>query len=166
MWCVKSLKKGIYLRKFAAMLLKFTRLFIKLLSFFNQTIQMASFNTSIKRPGRPKNEVWEHYQQNITDSEGHALATCTYCGLRFTRGEITVLQGHLANHCKEVPASVIRKYQEIFKDKGEEGNRKKKPKGQMLLDDYHETDQPLPQGKINRINKALIRFFICCGISF
>ena len=36
----------------------------------------------------------------------------------------------------------------------------------MLLDDYHETDQPLPQGKINRINKALIRFFICCGVSF
>ena len=95
MWCVKSSKRRIYLREFAIMLLKFTRLlclFIKFFSFFNQTIQMASLNTSIKRAGWPKNEVWEHYQQNVSDSEGHTLATCIYCDLKYSRGEVTVLQ--------------------------------------------------------------------------
>ena len=64
---------------------------------------MASFNTSIKRAGRPKNEVWEHYQQSNNDGEGHASATCNYCSVKFSRGEVTILQGHLANHCIEAP---------------------------------------------------------------
>jgi hypothetical protein len=38
--------------------------------------------------------------------------------------------------------------------------------GQLTLSEFHDKDQPLPKGKSDRIDKALTRFFICCGVSF
>ncbi|GES93878.1 ribonuclease H-like domain-containing protein [Rhizophagus clarus] len=38
--------------------------------------------------------------------------------------------------------------------------------GQLTLNEFHDKDQPLPKGKSDRIDKALTRFFICCGVSF
>ena len=34
------------------------------------------------------------------------------------------------------------------------------------MDEFHDKDQTLPKGKSDRIDKALTRFFICCGVSF
>src|SRR4051794_23969976 len=44
--------------------------------------------------------------------------------------------------------------------------KKMKINSQLTLSEFHDKDQPLPKGKSDRIDKALTRFFICCGVSF
>lgn len=119
-----------------------------------------------KGGGRPQNEVWEHYTQGERDSEGHASGTCKFCEKNFSRGDVTTLKGHIANHCPNSPPHLIRKYQKVFEEKADNNNKKRKFSNQTSLHDYHDTDEPLPQGRIDRINRALLKFFVCCGISF
>jgi hypothetical protein len=120
-------------------------------------------NASKKERGRPKDNVWDHYEQGERNSQGHASATCKYCSMKYNRGEMTILKTHLANHCKEAPGSVIRVFQNNFEEKAK---KKRKIGNQSTLDEYHDMDQPLPQGKKDRIDKALTRFFVCCGVPF
>ena len=79
---------------------------------------------SVPKRGRPVDEVWSHYEQGERDPEGHVNATCNYCHVKFSRGELTYIKGHLANHCKEAPAKVIRQYQTIFEEKQSKKKRK------------------------------------------
>ena len=122
-------------------------------------------NKSNKGRGRPQNEIWEYYTQGERDSEGHASANCNFCDQKFGRGDIAVLQGHFANHCLNAPADLIRKYQKNFEEKAN-NNAKKRKSNQTSLHDYHDTNEPLPQGRTERINRALLKFFVCCGVSF
>jgi hypothetical protein len=75
---------------------------------------------SLKR-GRPKDDVWQYYLEGERDSQGHASAVCTYCNIKYSRGETSLLKGHLANHCMKAPGNVIRMYQRNFEE-----NAKKK----------------------------------------
>lgn len=124
--------------------------------------------SSKTKPGRPKNEVWEYYIEGVRDSEGHASAECNFCQIRYSRAEVELLKGHLANHCPNAPGSIIRKYQNMFEQKATNGNNKKRKTqtGQTSISDFHDKDEPLPQGRINRINRSLIKLFVSCGISF
>jgi hypothetical protein len=117
--------------------------------------------------GRPRDEVWTYFTQGERDSEGHASAVCSFCNIKYNRAEMTVLKGHLANHCSQAPADIIRKYLNIFEQKSsDKTNKKRKVTGQTILDEYHDIDEPLPKGRIDRINRALIKLFVCCGIAF
>ena len=44
-------------------------------------------------------------------------------------------------------------------------NKRKKVKGQTGIEDYYERRE-LSESKIAAINQALVRAFVCCGISF
>ena len=81
------------------------------------------------------------------------------------RGEVTLLQGHLANHCMKAPIDLIRKCQSCLEAQTQP-TKKRKHDGQTYLHDYHDSGKPLPQGRIDRINRALIKFFVCCGVPF
>ena len=35
-----------------------------------------------------------------------------------------------------------------------------------MLDDFHDNVQPLPQERVDRINRILVKLFVCCEISF
>jgi hypothetical protein len=124
----------------------------------------SSSSISKKKRGRPQDDVWSHYIQGERDKEGHASSTCIYCNENCSRGDITMMQGHLANHCQEAPGPVIRKYQSFFE--GKQTKTKKRCLSQTSLKDFHDVIEELPQGKIDRINRALIKLFVCCGISF
>jgi hypothetical protein len=62
---------------------------------------------SKRERGRPKDDVWSHYEQGERDSQGHASATCKYCNKKYNRDDTMILKAHLANHCKDAPGSVI-----------------------------------------------------------
>uniref|UniRef100_U9TQC8 BED-type domain-containing protein n=1 Tax=Rhizophagus irregularis (strain DAOM 181602 / DAOM 197198 / MUCL 43194) TaxID=747089 RepID=U9TQC8_RHIID len=94
------------------------------------------FELKLLKKGRPKDDVWQYYLKGECDLQGHASAVCTYCNIKCSRGETSLLKGHLANHCMKAPGNVIRMY------------------------------QPTSKGKSDIIDKALMRFFICCGVSF
>jgi hypothetical protein len=116
---------------------------------------------------RRQDEVWVHFTQSERDSQGHASASCNFCQFRFSRGEIAALQGHIANHCMKAPIILIRKYQSALEENQTKNDKKRKgPEGQKYLDEYHDNPKPLPQGRVDRINRALIKFFVCCGVPF
>ena len=126
---------------------------------------MTTTNKVKSKGGRPQNEVWEHFSQGERDTEGHASATCKYCEQKFSRGDITILQGHIANHCLYAPSQLIRKYQNLFEEKVK-NTKKRKNNNQSTLDDHHDSDESLPKGRVDRINRAFLKFFICCGVLF
>ena len=122
---------------------------------------------SKRKGGRRQDEVWIHFTQSERDSQGHATATCNYCQVKYMRGEISILQGHIANHCIEAPISHVRKYQTVLEENQTKHNKKRKgPQGQIYLDEYHDIARSLPQGRVDRIDRALIKFFVCCGVPF
>ena len=80
------------------------------------------------------------------------------------------MEGHLANHCKKAPGNVIREY--LIKanepTSSNSNNKKRKTAGssQTFLEQSFCQIEELTSGCINRINQALIKAFVCCGISF
>lgn len=124
-----------------------------------------------KRPGgRPKGDFWEHFERLDPTSDGHAKAICKYCGKSWYRGEKTILVGHIANHCEEAPSSVIREYLMKMNETAVPGVSKKRrtnsDSGQTLLTETYKKIEKLNSACINRINRSLLKFFTCCGISF
>ena len=94
----------------------------------------------------PKNKVWEYYIEGERNSEGHASAKCNFCQVRYSRAEVELLKGHLANHCLKASGNIIRKYQNMFEQKAINGNNKKRKTqtGQTSISDFHDKDEPLP----------------------
>ena len=44
--------------------------------------------------------------------------------------------------------------------------KRKESQEQIYLDKYHDIARSLPQGRVDRIDRALIKFFVCCGVLF
>jgi len=79
------------------------------------------------------------------------------------------MEEHLASHCKDVPATIIREYMGKVKARENTSNKRRKQehveRNQTNITDFHDSTE-LPEGRIDRINCALVKFFVCCGISF
>lgn len=117
--------------------------------------------------GRPLNSVWEDIQQGESVGSGKFSASCKFCNSTWTRGEISKLEEHLSNYCKHAPAAVVRKYMTKVMERQDKPSKKRKlsESGQQCIDEFHDyTD--IPESRITRINRALIKFFVACGISF
>jgi hypothetical protein len=94
---------------------------------------------------------------------------CKYCEKTWTRREISRLEEHLSNHCEGAPVNIVRKYMSKVLDRQDKSNKKRKSSNddsqQTNLHNYHDSTA-LPESRITRINRALIKFFVSCGISF
>lgn len=112
---------------------------------------MSSTASEVKR-GRKESHVWDHYIKGPLGS-GHYTAKCHYCAQTWARGRPEILRSHLALYCKEVPISVKSEYMELL------ATGTTSTKQQSNTDSSAEIDQ-------DRINQALIRCFVCCGIPF
>jgi hypothetical protein len=118
--------------------------------------------------GRPLGTIWEDINQGKVISPGKFSASCKYCEQTWNRGEISKLEEHLSNHCQRAPANVVRKYMTKVlerQDKSTNKKRKLSSGGQQSIYDYHDSTD-LPESKITRINRALVKYFVACGISF
>jgi hypothetical protein len=116
--------------------------------------------------GRPLNSIWEDINKGESVSSGKFSASCKYCEATWKRGEVSKLEEHLSNHCKNAPASIVRKYMSKILERQDKAAKKRKlPSGQQNIDNYHDSTD-LPNTRITQINRALIKFFVSCGISF
>ena len=119
--------------------------------------------------GRPLGFIWLHFRRIPTTSPGKFQAECNYCSAKWSRGETPVLKAHLANHCPNTPTPVLREYLEKVKNRDSNISKKRKLDvnihGQTSITNYHNSSE-LPEGRIQRINRALVKFFVCCGISY
>ena len=66
-----------------------------------------------------------------------------------------------------MPAAVVRKYMTKVIERQDQASKKRKfsEGGQQNIDNYHDYTV-IPDSRITRINCALIKFFVACGISF
>ena len=92
---------------------------------------------------------------------------CKYCEKSWNRGEISKLEEHLSNHCQGAPADVVRKYMSKILERQDKSTKKRKLSsgGQQTIYNYHDSTD-LPKSRITRINRALIKFFVACRVSF
>ncbi len=119
-----------------------------------------------KKGGRPLSSIWDDINKGESVGSGKYSASCKYCISTWKRGDISKLEEHLANHCQEAPATTVRKYMTKVLERQDRPSKKRKlPNGQQSIDDYHDPTE-LPSARITRINRALIKFFVACGISF
>jgi hypothetical protein len=117
--------------------------------------------------GRPLGTIWEDINQGQSVAPGKFSASCKYCEEAWNRGEVSKLEEHLSNHCKGAPANVVRKYMTKVLERQDKSTKKRKLSsgGQQNIYNYHDSTD-LPDSRITRINRALIKFFVACGISF
>ncbi|GBC25431.2 ribonuclease H-like domain-containing protein [Rhizophagus irregularis DAOM 181602=DAOM 197198] len=102
-------------------------------------------------------------------SPGKFEAECKYCSKTWKHGKTPILEEHLANHCSNVPQLILREYMEKVKNRENTSNKKRKVDksviGQTTITAFHDSTN-LPEARINRINCALVKFFIYCGIAY
>ncbi|CAB4444999.1 unnamed protein product [Rhizophagus irregularis] len=123
---------------------------------------------SKNRGGRPPNSIWEDINKGEAVGSGKFAASCKYCKNTWSRGEVSKLEEHLSNHCPDAPAAVVRRYMTKVmerQDKSKSSKKRKYSEGQSNMDDYHDSTE-LNEQRCTRINRALVKFFIACGIAF
>ncbi|GBC35647.2 ribonuclease H-like domain-containing protein [Rhizophagus irregularis DAOM 181602=DAOM 197198] len=113
--------------------------------------------------GRPPSSIWEDITRGNHVGSGKYHATCKYCNFSWSRGDVTKLEEHLANHCSEAPALTVRKYLTKVLEREDKINKKRKIVGnnQLTMTDYHDSTK-IPDARITRINCALAKFFVAC----
>lgn len=128
-----------------------------------------------KTPGRKPKEVWNYFIPIGNKKEGHQGCKCNYCPWSQTRGEPNSMEAHLALSCHKVPIDVKEKFLLMVKARGEtrtlqleavaEVSKKRKVGNQQLITKFTESDtiEPVKQDICDR---AVAKFFICCGVSF
>ena len=122
------------------------------------------------KAGRRQDDVWEYFDKKPLKSASHFSGECNFCHQKWTRAYVNKLQNHLANGCNDCPEEIQNYWLEIItaKDLDDDDmvpNKRKKVKGQTGIEDYYERRE-LSESKIVAINQALVRAFVCCGISF
>ncbi|GBC39627.2 ribonuclease H-like domain-containing protein [Rhizophagus irregularis DAOM 181602=DAOM 197198] len=98
------------------------------------------------RGGRPPNSIWEDINKGEAVGSGKFAASCKYYA----------------------PAAVVRRYMTKVmerQDKSKSSKKRKYSEGQSNMDDYHDSTE-LNEQRCTRINRALVKFFIACGIAF
>src|ERR1043165_9653760 len=137
----------------------------------NDTDQVLSNVLEKKKPGKKKNNVWDHFTED-TRKKGHSSSICKFCGESKARGRPSEMMAHLALQCDKVEASVKEKYlKTLAKLPYTKGANKRK-----LNEDIASGIQPKITSKLQKstidpgqqalCNKSLTRFFVCCGIHF
>jgi|ERR1044071_4285424 hypothetical protein len=149
----------------------------------NDTDQVLSNVLEKKKPGKKKNNVWDHFTED-TRKKGHSSSICKFCGESKARGRPSEMMAHLALQCDKVEASVKEKYLKTLaqvNQTSESTSFAKLPytKGankRKLNEDIASGIQPKITSKLQKstidpgqqalCNKSLTRFFVCCGIPF
>ena len=118
------------------------------------------------------NNCWEYFEHSNVTNDGHAHATCKFYGETWYREEKALIEGYLANYCKEASGIIIREYLKKFHESetsfSNSNSKKQKTakNSQTFLEQSFHQIEKLTSGCIDRINWVLIKAFICCGISF
>jgi hypothetical protein len=129
------------------------------------TFNIGNKNFKETKGGRPLGAIWLHFNRSNTETAGKFGAECKYCSSKWKRAEIPTLEEHLASHCSNVSVPILREYMQKVSSRELISKKRKLESGQTTITSFHDTTE-LPDARINRINRALGKFFVACGISF
>ena len=115
--------------------------------------------------GRPPSNVWIHFVKKCEEkSKGHYSAQCKYCTKKFSCGQPQKLLSHLANHCPGCTHEIRKECLRQINDDNNNENLESSSTQQPISNFYEST--LLTKERNDSINRALIKAFVCCGISF
>jgi hypothetical protein len=121
------------------------------------------------KTGRKPKEVWNYFITTGKKKEGHQGCQCRYCPWNQTRGEPNSMEAYLALSCHKAPHDIKEKFLLIVKTRGENQTEtavvSKKRKHQQSITKYGESNIIEPIKK-QICDRAVAKFFICCGVSF
>src|SRR3954447_25498971 len=110
------------------------------------------------RRGRLESHVWDHFTKESLGS-GHYSAKCHYCAASWSRGRPETLKSHLALYCNQVPVNIKMEYTEMLAIGNTSANRRQQTSS-------NDSSAELDINQADKIDQALVRFFVCCGIPF
>jgi len=128
-----------------------------------------------KKGGRPKSIIWRTYiQQGRKISQGHYNATCKFCKKKWHKGSPEECENHLANFCQNVPSDTCDLFLNRLAARAIERNPQEPSRTKRKLYDHSAQNQTkvmdfiestrLTEGRIDEINRALVKAFVICGI--
>ena len=130
-----------------------------------------------RKPGRPKNDVWNFFIEIGPRVQGHCGARCKVCGWeKKANAKTDELESHIGFRCIKADYKIKEKYMNIIQSRGNLGyfiddndRPSKKVKShytnQQRIDEHYESLN-ISNSKIQLANRALVKLFVCCDIPF
>jgi hypothetical protein len=112
--------------------------------------------------GRKKSHVWDYYESHGIKKHGHVGCICRACGWKRAVGKVCEMVDHLALSCQKVSAETRQIFLQEVRDRNTHPPPKKKQK--KITASFESIE--IENSKVKRINHALTRLFVCCGIPF
>ena len=100
----------------------------------------------------------------MMETAGKFGAKCKYYKNNWKRMEVPTLEEYLVSHCKYVSVLVLRENMQKVTSRKTAKKRKLKS-GQSTILSFHDSEE-IPESRITRINRAMGKFFVACGVSF
>lgn len=114
--------------------------------------------------GRPKNVVWNYFENKPQKAPGHFDAKCKFCNRYWKAGVVKKLQVHLAHECEKVDADLKRKYMHIVAKR--DGLDNDMEIETINANSEKEKNNELSTEKIALIDRLMLKAFVMCGIPF
>src|SRR2546429_6773293 len=123
--------------------------------------------------GRKKSHVWDYYESYSERKHGHVGCICRAYGWRRAVGKVYEMVDHLALSCQKVFAETKQIFLQEVRDRNILKSNHPPPisnsstiiKKQKKITASFESIE-IEKSKVERINHALTRLFVCCGIPF
>jgi hypothetical protein len=119
----------------------------------------------IKKRGRPKGGIWDYFEEKGERIRGHCGGLCKFCGWEKKLVQPNDMREHLAFYCEEIPYEIRKHYLEIIKSNSILSKKQKIDYQQPKIYEKFESTR-IDSAKINMANRAIVKFFACCGIPF
>src|SRR3954451_1660045 len=130
-----------------------------------------------RKPGRPKNDVWNFFIEIGTRVQGHCGAKCKECGWeKKANAKREELETHIGFRCIKANYQLKEKYINIIRNRGNLGHSiddnertlkkiKSNHNNQQRIDEHYDSLN-IMNSKVQMANQALIKLFVCYDISF
>lgn len=119
---------------------------------------------NVRKAGRRKDCIWNYFEEKGVRNKGHCGAICSFCGWKQVTAQINEMKGHLALYCRKVSKDVKVFYLEEVKKTTVKSSAKKKLDQPKIFEKFESTR--IDDSKTIMANRAVIKFFTCCGIPF
>ena len=105
--------------------------------------------------------MWEYFKSVDMPNSSHKGAQCLFCLQTWKRGKPNEMKAHLALKCPMVIHKVKLEYMYIVSSVTDEDTLE-----QAIRNQQNDGSNNNNAVDLARIDRALVRFFVCCGIPF
>ena len=125
----------------------------------------------VERPkrggGRPKNVVWQYFDQANTKHPGHFEAKCKFCSRYWKAGVVKKLQVHLARECESVDMDTKNKFRYIVARRdGLNESTEMNAFQTNINQEESDKNEELSEETAALIDRSVLKSFVMCGIPF